>query len=124
MLLIRGKERKKNKSNVGVPVFGYISASGRDCRNGEMNESHNIGSLTPQTPQAQTMSPLAVNCPTLVGRTKNKCLFTAFRQKKNLLYFLFLLDFVNSFRDCLYTTCFVWLDASGLLVLSVCSLQL
>lgn len=125
ILLIRGKEWKKNKSNEGVPVFGYISASGRDCRNGEMNESHNMGSPKPQSTTGTDHVTTSSKLPNTGGKDKEQVSVLAFRQKKtHLLYFLFLLDFVNSFRDCLYTTCFVWLDASGLLVLSVCSLQL
>lgn len=36
VLLIRGREQRRKKSNEWVPVFGYASpdASGRHCRNG------------------------------------------------------------------------------------------
>lgn len=76
MLLIQGKEHKRKKSNEWVPVFGYASAdaAGRDRRNGEMTNGSACrirGAPHSKAPQAQTMSPPAASCPTLVEGTKN-----------------------------------------------------
>lgn len=87
------------------------------------------GALHPKAPQAQAVSPPAVDYTTLMERTKNSACVLCFQAgKKYILYFLFLLDFINSYIDRLCTTCFVWFYASGLLaylsspVLSICPL--
>lgn len=88
-----------------------------------------MGSPTPRSTTGTDHVTTSCKLPIIGGGDKELAsVSSAFRQKKkknqNLLYFLCFLDFVNSFRDCLCTTCFVQLDASGLLVLSVCCLQL
>lgn len=88
MFLIQGKQRKKNKSNEGVPVFGYISASGRDCRNGEMTESHNMGSPTPQSTTGTDHVTTSSKLPNTGGNDKEHVfVFSAFRQKKKSFVF-------------------------------------
>lgn len=87
ILLIRGKEWKTNKSNEGVPVFGYISASGRDCRNGEMNESHNMGSPTPQSTTGTDHVTTSSKLPNTGGKDKEQVSVLCFQAEKKSFVF-------------------------------------
>lgn len=81
------------------------------------NRSANITRGAPHTkePQADHVTTSSKLCNTGRRVKEPASVSSALRQKKNFLYFYFLLDFVHSFRVCLYTTCFVQFHAAGLL---------
>lgn len=82
-------------------------------------------SPTPQSTTGTDHVTTSSKLPDAGGRDKELApVSSAFRQKKKKIFCIFSFFWtLNSFRDCLYTTCFVRLDASGLLVLSACSLR-
>lgn len=104
--LVHGEGQKK--SNEQVLVLMQLV----DCRNGYTTDgsaSTIWRALHSEAPQAQSEPPPAVNYPTLMEGTKNGQCCHYFQEEKKIA---FSFSFGLNFRNCLYTTCFVWLDAS------------